>query len=143
MMISVFLVPTQAGIAALRSGRMPSEFFPREFAAQNELEAYKDGVATVERDFDECDEIYSTSVNACEVVYSYCHPHNDEAPDDVSKTLSTPGEAQAFLKGLQDADGAFGAIVVEPSDKHYDALAAACKSAYPDWLKRLVSSAAL
>lgn len=112
----VLVLPAQEDIATFQRGQKPLNILTAAFSTSEEVEAYRDGFEVLEG---ECDEIEGLVIVGSEVTYSL-------SVDDVVTTetlqCSTPAEANAFAKGVEDSEGFRSPMILTAGDEGFDRL---------------------
>lgn len=121
-MQTIIVVPTGEEQAKIRAGRDPdvANIFTREFATEAEVGSYVKGLDGLP-DLMEYEIIKNKGLS---VTIEF---------DGESSTLefASTAEKEAYLSGLEDADGFNGPIHFREEDEEFDALKALIDSAHP------------
>ncbi|MBS1189074.1 MAG: hypothetical protein H6R10_866 [Rhodocyclaceae bacterium] len=123
MTVRIFLLPTQGDIIDFRLGHRPANLLVRDFETEAELEAYRDGIDSVR---DAYDRIENLKVVGNTVAYTRrCEdPDADAVATDTEVAFGTPAEAEAYRRGIADAEGLAAPLVVDDSDDRFEELLA-------------------
>lgn len=121
MSIRIFVLPTQYDIIDFRQGRRPENILMRDFPTRPELLAYEEGIAAIGDEYDRIDELGTNGAVVCYKRRSE-DPEIDSPVHGVAVTFTTPAEALAYCKGLEDAEGFAAPLIVDDSYEGYEQL---------------------
>ena len=125
MTVRIFVLPTQGDILDFRLGNRPATILVRDFGSVAELRAYEDGIDAVA---DQYDRIEQLAVAGATVTYG-CRPDDPEAESGleavaVEVALDSPAEAEAYARGVADAEGLAAPLLIDDTDDRFDQLLA-------------------
>lgn len=123
MTIRIFVLPTQYDIIDFRLGHRPANMLVRDFENEAEAQAYRDGVDAIG---DEYDRIESLEVAGSKVFHTRRSddPDADSVTHDAEVEFSTVAEAEAYCKGLGDAEGFAAPLLIDDADDRFEQLQA-------------------
>jgi hypothetical protein len=119
MTVRIFLLPTQYDIIDFRQGNRPENLLVRDFASPAELEAYRDGIDAI---VDEGDQVENLVVTGAKVSYTRRLDDPDAVPEAVEKEFPSAAEAEAYGKGVGDAEGCVAPLLVDDTDDRFEEL---------------------
>lgn len=123
MTARIFILPTQYDIIDFRLGNRPENILVRDFESAAEVRAYEDGINAIA---DEYDRIENLQATGAKVTYT----HRSEDPDADARAypaeaeFETPAEAEAYCRGLRDAEGRAAPLLIDDTDDRFEQLAA-------------------
>lgn len=119
MTARIFLLPTQYDIIDFRLGNRPENIIVRDFATAAEVQAYRDGIDAIG---DEGDRIEDLRVAGSKIAYTR-RPDDPEAEAEKTEVeFGTPAEAEAYRRGLEDAEGCLAPLLVDDTDDRFEQL---------------------
>lgn len=123
MPIRIFVLQTQYDIIDFRLGHRPANFLVRDFKTGAELEAYRNGIESIS---DQYDRIESLKVVGSNVAYTRRSgdPEIDAVVNAVEVDFETATEAEAYCKGIGDAEGFAAPLVIDDTDDRFEQLLA-------------------
>lgn len=121
MIARIFILPTQYDIIDFRLGNRPENILVRDFKTGAELQAYRDGIDAIG---DADDSIENLDVTGSKVTYTR-RPEDPDAVADLAEVeFETAAEAQAFRKGINDAEGCVAPLIIDDTDDRFEQLLA-------------------
>lgn len=123
MTARIALLRTQADIIDFRLGHRPADILVRDFATAAELAAYEDGVDAVA---DQYDRIEGLTVSGTTVTYTRRSddPEAETVTAAAEVKFGTAAEAQAYCRGLEDAEGYAAPLLIDDTDERFEQLLA-------------------
>ncbi|MFZ2269433.1 MAG: hypothetical protein WAV95_17810 [Azonexus sp.] len=123
MSIRLCVLPTQYDIIDFRQGNRPENILVRSFQTRPEVLAYEDGIAAIGDEYDRIDEL---GTNGGVVSYRRRSedPEIEGTAQAVEASFKTPAEAQAYCKGLADAEGFAAPLIIDDTDEDFEQLIA-------------------
>lgn len=119
MTARIFVLPTQYDVIDFRLGNRPANILVRDFETAAELEAYRDGIDAIG---DEDDRIENLALSGSKVSYTRRPEDPDAAAEEVGVEFGTPGEAEAFRRGIGDAEGCVAPLIIDETDDRFEQL---------------------
>lgn len=123
MTIRIFVLPTQYDIIDFRLGQRPANLLVRDFESMAEARAYQDGVDATG---DEYDRIENLEVLGSTVIFTRCtnDPDTDPVANKAEAKFSTPAEAAAYCRGIEDGEGFAAPLLIDDTDDRFEQLQA-------------------
>jgi hypothetical protein len=110
---AVFVLPTREDVAIFETGGKPGNVLWREFDTHQELACYICGIEHIEDEFDEIDHLERKGKTVI-VGRSEGRDRHD---------FETEADAEAFMQGVNDADGFHAPKLIDREDEGFARLA--------------------